>query len=388
MASLPSIDFSPDSSDQRGDLRDFEKDKLKQMFDLLANDFRDGAVCVINRDLTLLYAAGQEMNDPALLEKNLHQPLQEDLHPAINHQTLQHLKRAFDGNPVLYEVMNEGTAFSVSTLPVLNSSGSISELIVIIRNVTDRLRLNNNLTKAREKEKEFNILRSRFVTLASHEFRTPLSTILTSVFLLENYAGEDYEQEKKSYIDKIKRAVRNITDLLNDFLAIGKLEEGKLKADFSEIETVPFFESILEEIVSIKNVKQKILFTCNCPVPTISTDKQLLKNIVMNLLTNAVKYSSREEEIELAVELKNDSLKIKVTDKGIGIPENEQSHIFKRFYRGQNANNIEGAGLGLNLAKKYVRLLKGTIEFASELNKGTTFVVVIPVNKPIEKRPG
>lgn len=109
------------------------------------------------------------------------------------------------------------------------------------------------------------------------------------------------------------------------------------------------------------------------------TDQLLLKNILMSLLSNAIEYSSYDAEIQLAVELKKDNLKIKVSDQGIGIPEDEQHQIFKRFYRGQNTNNIEGTGLGLNIAKKYIRLLKGTIEFTSQVNKGTTFIANIPV---------
>ena len=109
------------------------------------------------------------------------------------------------------------------------------------------------------------------------------------------------------------------------------------------------------------------------------TDQLLLKNIMMSLLSNAIEYSSQEAEIKLSVELKKDNLNIKVSDQGIGIPEDEQHQIFKRFYRGQNTANVEGTGLGLNLAKKYIRLLKGSIEFKSQLNKGTTFITNIPV---------
>src|SRR5690606_14757399 len=260
------------------------------------------------------------------------------------------------------------------------------EILVIVRNITATIRLENNLKRAQQKEKEFNILRSRFVTLASHEFRTPLSTILTSVFLLENYSGDDYEQEKSSYIDKIKRAVRALTDLLNNFLSIGKLEEGKVKVDLTDIEIKPFLEGILQEVISIKNVRQDIVFKCEADYDWIQSDRQLLRNIVMNLLTNAIKYSPAHEEILLDAELTDDVMKITVTDRGTGIPEYEQGQIFKRFFRGQNANHIDGTGLGLNQLKKYVRRLKGTLEVTSAVNKGSTFIVRIPTSKGIEKR--
>jgi signal transduction histidine kinase len=214
--------------------------------------------------------------------------------------------------------------------------------------------------------------------MASHKFRTPLSTILSSVFLLENNTDAD-DQERKSYFDKIKRSVHHLTDLLNDFLSLGKLEEGKIKVAFSETNIKSFFQDFLQEIISLKKTKQKILFTYEGMDCTVMTDQLLIKNILMSLMTNAIEYSSQEAEIQLAVELKKDNLCIRVTDQGIGIPEEEQHQIFKRFYRGQNTSNVEGAGLGLNIAKKYIRLLKGTIEFKSQLNKGTTFITNIPV---------
>jgi signal transduction histidine kinase len=204
------------------------------------------------------------------------------------------------------------------------------------------------------------------------------------VFLLENYRGEDYEQEKKAFIDKIKRAVHSITALLNDFLSIGKIEEGRVKVAPGEVELKPFFEDILQEVLFVKKVKQNIQFTFDSHGGKLITDKQLLKNIVMNLLSNAIKYSPPDKDIQLAVELRNSNLKIRVTDQGIGIPEDEKSQIFKRFFRGHNVNSIDGTGLGLNIVKKYVRLLKGTVEFTSQINKGSTFIVVIPEYKDIE----
>ena len=220
--------------------------------------------------------------------------------------------------------------------------------------------------------------------MASHEFRTPLSTILTSVFLLENYSGDDYEQEKLSYIDKIKRAVHSLTDLLNNFLSIGKLEEGKIRAEFSDVELKPFLEGILQEVTSIRKVRQDMVFRFESDYDWVQADKQLLKTIVVNLLTNAIKYSPADEEILLLAEVKDDMIKIVVSDKGTGIPEAEQGQIFKRFFRGQNASHIDGTGLGLNLVKKYVRLLKGRIEFTSKVNIGSTFIVRIPTAKALK----
>jgi signal transduction histidine kinase len=355
----------------------------------IAQNFPDGIVCVLDKKMQFTFVGGQEVDELKKPAKDwIGKTLSDNFHPAINLHAVTKIKKCFDGEVLKYEVLTNNKAYLVNSIPILDSKNAFQEVLIIIRNITGTIKLENNLKRAQEKEKEFNVLRSRFVTLASHEFRTPLSTILTSVFLLENYAGEDYEQEKKSYIDKIKRAVHNLTGLLNDFLSVGKLEEGKIKVAFDEFELKPLLEDILQEVVSIKKVRQDIVFKFEAESDFVMTDKNLLKNIVMNLLTNAVKYSAPKEEIQLDVLLKKDFMKIKVRDKGTGIPETEQSQIFKRFFRGQNANNIEGTGLGLNLVKKYIRLLKGNIEFTSQVDKGSTFIVTIPIDKSIEKQAG
>jgi PAS domain S-box-containing protein len=345
----------------------------------MAHNFPDGLICIFDKNMQYLYANGREIGELGLSSRKIiGKSIASEFHPALNAYAATELKRAFEGEHVAYEVITNNNAYFISSTPIYDTSNEVNEILVIIRNITSRIKLENNLKRAQEKEKEFNILRSRFVTLASHEFRTPLSTILTSVFLLENYKGDDYEQEKVSYIDKIKRAVNSLTDLLNDFLSIGKIEEGRIKVAPEELELRPFLEEIIQEITEAKKAKQSIKLTFESPQERVVTDPQLLKNILMNLLSNAIKFSPKEKEVQLLVELKNDRLTIRVTDQGIGIPEDEKSQIFKRFFRGQNVSNIDGTGLGLNIVKKYVRLLKGSIEFTSQVHRGSTFVVVIP----------
>lgn len=364
-------------------------DRSERIQDSIAMNFPEGLVLALDRKMKFLFVGGSEVSELKKPGKYwIGKVISENFHPSINIHAIAQLKKSFEGGTTEYEIMTNHKSYRVTSSPILGSVSKPDEILVIIRNITEIIRLESNLKKAQQKEKEFNILRSRFVTLASHEFRTPLSTILTSVFLLENYTGDDYEQEKLSYIDKIKRAVHALTDLLNNFLSIGKLEEGKIKVDITDIELKPFLEGILQEVISIKKVRQDIVFKYESEYDWIQTDKQLLRNIVMNLLTNAIKYSPANEEILLDAELKDDLMKFTVSDKGTGIPEIEQGQIFKRFFRGQNANNIDGTGLGLNLVKKYVRLLKGSIEFTSEVDKGSTFIVRIPTIKSIEKQSG
>lgn len=371
------------SSDARPEQPDV--DRNARIHNSIASNFPQGLVLALDRKMKFLFIGGSEVSE---LKKPrtywIGKELSENFHPAINLNAISQLTRSFEGETTEYDVLTNDRSYRVSSSPVAGATNKPDEILVVIRNITETLRLENNLKKAQQKEKEFNILRSRFVTLASHEFRTPLSTILTSVFLLENYSGEDYEQEKLSYIDKIKRAVHSLTDLLNNFLSIGKLEEGKIRAEFSDVELKPFLEGILQEVTSIRKVRQDIVFRFGADYDWVLADRQLLKTIVINLLTNAIKYSPTDEEILLEAEVKDDLMKITVTDKGTGIPEIEQGQIFKRFFRGQNANNIDGTGLGLNLVKKYVRLLKGNIEFTSKVNYGSTFIVRIPTAKALK----
>ena len=345
--------------------------KVRRLHDAMAHHFPDGVICILNKEMKYIFVGGRGLDELGMTGREI-----TGEEAAIGSGV--ELRKAFSGEKVSFETVINGNHYAVNAVPVVDAKSEINEILIVIRNITDRKKLENNLIRALEKEKELSLMRSQFVTMASHKFRTPLSTILSSVFLLENNVEAD-DQEKKSYFEKVKRSVHSITALLNDFLSLGKLEEGKVKVAFSETDIKAFFQEFVQEIASIKKEKQKIVFTYDGLPCTVMTDQLLLKNILMSLLSNAIEYSSYEAEIQLTVELKKDNLKIKVSDQGIGIPEEDQHQIFKRFYRGQNTNNVDGTGLGLNIAKKYIRLLRGTIDFTSQVNKGTTFTANIPV---------
>lgn len=228
--------------------------------------------------------------------------------------------------------------------------------------------------RALEKEKELNELKSRFVTTASHEFRTPLATILSSVSLIGRYNLSEDEEKRLKHIYRIKSAVHNLTEILNDFLSLSKLEEGVIRNNPELIMIDTFSKEIAEELKPMANEGQKINYHHNGKQNTIIADKQLLKNILINLLSNAIKYS--DKEINFITETDNEgNLQIIIQDKGIGIPEQDQPLLFERFFRAQNAGNIQGTGLGLNIVKKYVELIGGEISFESKLNVGSTFTI-------------
>lgn len=234
-----------------------------------------------------------------------------------------------------------------------------------------------DLNIALAKEKDLNELKSRFVSMASHEFRTPLATIQTSLSLVKKY-GELNEMEKQNkHITRINSAITNLTDILNDFLSISKLEEGKVMTVSEEFNIKTFVSEIILEMQSITKSEQKIIYT-HTGNKTISLDKKLLKNILFNLSSNAIKFSPDGKTIDIISETKKSSINISVKDNGIGISKADREHLFERFFRGHNAANIQGTGLGLNIVAKYIELMNGSINVSSEENKGTIFTITFP----------
>ena len=265
---------------------------------------------------------------------------------------------------------------------VLERTRMLEEALIRLEKKNQSLKeIDVDLKKALSKERELGEFKSRFVTMASHEFRTPLTTILSSVFLLENSKEEDQERVRKVHFERIRKSAKNLNVILNDFLSLSKLEEGKVMLSYSAVDINEFVKEIIEEISALKKSEQTISYSCSGSAVSLVVDKQLLKNILINLLSNAIKFSRQEGTIELNCETENNKLKITVSDQGIGIPDADQQYLFGRFFRAENAQNIDGTGLGLNIVKKYLDLMQGNIAVLSKVNEGTTFVVTIPVQR-------
>lgn len=233
------------------------------------------------------------------------------------------------------------------------------------------------LTEALEREKELSELKSRFLSIASHEFRTPLSTILSSTSLIDKYNKEEQEENRKKHTARIKSSVKNLTDILDDFLSLDKLEQGKVNVNAEIVNLYELSVEIIEELNGILKTRQVIYLSFNGD-RNIVQDKKILRNVLLNLLSNAIKYSGEHKSIYLSVEVENNLVSMKVKDEGIGIPEEEQKNLFSKFYRAKNAFNIQGTGLGLNIVKRYVELLEGDITFVSKQNEGSTFTIIFP----------
>lgn len=234
-----------------------------------------------------------------------------------------------------------------------------------------------DLNKALEKEKELNELKSRFVSMASHEFRTPLTTMMSSLSLVTKYGQQNDKTNQDKHVSKIKTSINNLTDILNDFLSVSKLEEGRIDNIPEEVDLKLFIDDIVSEMQSMALSGQKIIHSHSGNAKAY-LDKKLLKNVLFNLVSNAIKFSPSGSAIEVATQVQNSSVRISVIDKGIGISKNDQKHLFERFFRGHNATHIQGTGLGLNIVSKYAELMNGTLSFESKEGEGTTFTIIIP----------
>lgn len=243
----------------------------------------------------------------------------------------------------------------------------------------------NEVLRALEKERELNDMKSKFVTIASHEFRTPLATILSSASLIGRYVNTEEDDKRQKHVMRIKSAVNNLTEILNDFLSLGKMEEGQIRVVPVLTDLPNFCIGVIEHIKGIAKEEQTFMFQFDGE-KQVWIDNQLLRNILLNLLSNASKYSDIGKMIKLSVLVRPTTIELRVVDQGIGIPVGDQEHIFDRFFRAHNAGNVQGTGLGLNIVKRYIDLMGGSVTFESQSGVGTTFIVELPHKQPDDQR--
>lgn len=263
---------------------------------------------------------------------------------------------------------------------LLQSNQQLEQEIRERRAAEEALRKNEEeLRQSLEREKELSELKSRFVSMASHEFRTPLTTIASSTELLGLYTESEQQPKREKHLKRIQSSVTNLTGILTDFLSLSKLEEGKIKNVPSVFNLCDLLDEIADDLHSLLKPDQTIHKDYSNVKQDIRLDEKILKNIFINLLSNAIKYSNEGSTVHIGVEVKGGTLHVSIRDEGIGIPQHEQKHLFSRFFRAENVVNIQGTGLGLNIVKRYIKLLDGTIDFKSEEGKGTTFFFSVPL---------
>jgi len=281
--------------------------------------------------------------------------------------------------------------FMLSSTPRTSATGETIGIVFVGQDVTELTDYRKSLEikveertrelqRALKKEKEVVEMKSRFVSIASHEFRTPLSSIQFSADFIKKNNQKLSKEELSKRLENIEKQAHHMTSLLDDVLTYGKSEAGKIQLITSTIAVRDFINKIIEEVGhSSKNTHQIKVDFLRIP-DQLTTDEKLLRNVLINLLTNAIKFSPGREAVHLAISGNNGQLLFSIHDDGIGIPEEEVDTIFEPFVRGKGVASIQGTGLGLSIVKRAVELLKGTIQATSQVGSGTTFIVTLPTN--------
>ena len=258
-------------------------------------------------------------------------------------------------------------------------AGTLMILVIVSFLIYFTLREMKFRIAAYQKESEMNRLKSSFVSLASHEFRTPLSTIMLSTALVDKYGQLHHDDNILKHSNKIKAAVSNLKIILDDFLSLEKLNAGKIQARLESFDLVKLCEDIAEEMSGTLTSGQQLFYEHKGSESLVTLDKNLLRNAIVNLVSNAIKYAGDDATIELATAISGDRISASVKDNGIGIAEADQKDLFSPFYRINHTGKIPGTGLGLNIVQRYVNLMNGTIVFESKPGQGTLFRMSFPV---------
>lgn len=350
----------------------------QMLYSLIARNFPNGTINVFDRSFKYVFVEGDELYKHGITSERLVgryylDQLPEAIRPGIE----QKLQAVLRGENSSFEMEHQGQHYLINTAGLVDEKGEINRILLVEQNITQRRKAEEKVHEALEKEKHLNELKSRFVSLASHEFRTPLSTVLSSLSLIEKYDPDSNDEKRTKHYKRIRASIRHLTNILNDFLSLEKVEAGKVEVHMAEFNLRHLLKELVDQHQEITKTGQTIHFSYTGPERTYN-DQNMMRIIVSNLLSNAVKYSYEGGNIWLEAIMDNRRLKLSVADQGIGIPYEDQKHMFDRFFRAKNATNFEGTGLGLNIVKRYLQLLSGDITLESIPGEGTTFHIHIP----------
>lgn len=304
--------------------------------------------------------------------------------PKSDRPTLDKIRTALKNwQPIQVDILNyrkDGSEFwsDLSIVPVADETGWFTHWVSIQRDITDRKQAEQEIYNALEREKELRELKSRFVSMVSHEFRTPLATILASSDLLKSFEHKLSHEKRQERLNKIQTEVQTMTRLLDDILLIGKADAGRIDFNPAYLDLKLFCQDILDETRLLMSDRHTLAFTCQGKDFEVEADEKLLRHILTNLLSNAIKYSPRGGEINIRLQCEPMTIYFQVQDSGIGIPESDQARLFEPFHRASNVSNISGTGLGLSIIKYATELHGGCIRITSQEGVGSTFTISIP----------
>ena len=368
--------------EQRVADRTRELEESQRLYRLIARNFPNGVINVLDKDLNYVFVEGMEMYKRGISgEMLVGSSFLDRINPEIRSEIKRQLLNVLSGENTRFELEIEKKIYAIHAVGLYDNSGVVNQILMVSQNISNLKKAEEDMHRNLEREIYLNELKSRFLSTASHEFRTPLTSIMNSTTLLSKYIDKPGNEDKqRKHIRRIRGAILNLIDILENFLSrMDRLEEGKVEIRNSEFAIPEFLSGIVDDLQGMSKKNQKITFKHEGNA-YVTTDKPMFKNIINNLLNNAIKYSPEGSNIRMETNLDNGDLKITVQDQGIGIPEDEQKHLFERFYRARNAVNLPGTGLGLNIIKKYLDIVGGEISFESKLNEGTTFTVHVPID--------
>jgi two-component system sensor kinase FixL len=362
----------------------------KDLVSLLINHVTDFAIFMIDPDgIILSWNQGAEQIKGYKKEEIIGKPISlfytdDDIakdEPAYN------LRKA--GEEGRYECIGlrkrkDGSVFYADVVftAMRDEQGILTGFIKITKDISVQMKVREDLSRALARERELNEMKSRFVTLASHEFKTPLSVILSSTNLIEKYQDEASADKRLRHVQRIKSNVNNLKQLLNDFLSLEKLEEGLVRNEPVRTDLVKLAEEATQDMEEACKDSQRLELEIVGNIYEVFVDQQLLRNVLNNLLSNAIKYSPGGGLIRFRLEFAGDQVQFAVADQGIGIPPEEKEHLFERFFRAKNTTGISGTGLGLSIVKRYLDLMGGAISVESRPGTGSTFTITLPA-KPV-----
>lgn len=270
--------------------------------------------------------------------------------------------------------------YKVNASLLKDTSGKLSRILIVENNITQQKKTEESLEKNIEEQRRLNLLKSRFVSFASHEFRTPLTTMNSSADLIRRYLEMGENEKIHKHISRIQQSVVYMTSLLNDFLSLDKIDSGVVTLNKQSIDLSKLLEECLEETAGLKKAKQQIEIQNG--LEQIESDPFLLKSILINLISNGLKYSGDQGLVTVSTLMVKDEFQICVNDNGMGIPHAELQNLFTRFFRASNAQEIKGTGLGLHIVSRHVDMLGGRITCESEEGVGTQFCIYLPLKQP------
>ncbi len=371
--------------EQRVEDRTRELEESQRLYKTVARNFPDGTINVFDKDLNYVFVEGMELfkygvTSEKLVGTSYVARLPEEIKPFITGKLTDVFETKANTS---FEVSFRDRSYIMNVVALHDNDGNVDQILLVERDATQQKQNEEEIRKTLQKEIQLNELKSRFVSMASHEFRTPLGAILSSTSLIEEYltkkdATIDFVREKTDkHIKRIKSSIGNLISILNDFLSLEKLEQGKVEIKDSIFNMPDFTKELIEEIQPTLKKGQKIIYIEKGDIKEVFLDQNTLRNIMLNLISNAIKYSPENSAIEVLTVSNKEGLEILVTDHGMGIPEDDQQHLFERFFRAKNATNVQGTGLGLNIVKRYIDLMGGEISFTTKENQGTTFTVYL-----------